>query len=87
MPTLFTFANISWKNLPRTLGDKSTNAETCRRVNTNFPIAGMDAISRATNNNPNFRFIYFSGMIAVRDKDASTWIMGDLRKIRVRFLS
>lgn len=45
-----------------------------------YPLAAAKAFS-SLGNEGNFRFVYLSGFVTVRDQDRSLWVLGAARKI------
>lgn len=64
---------------------KRADAATARKVGHDYTLAAAQAFSQlgAGNATP-FRFVFASGVLAVRDQEKSVWILGETRKIKVR---
>ena len=74
------------------LGRKAENTDTARRVNLDYTVAAAEAFDQVLASRPsergnsNFRFLYLSGDMAVRDQKSSPWFLGDSRRMRVLLL-
>ena len=59
------------------------NLEASTRINLDFTIAGARALAD-TVGDKNFRLVYTSGVLAVREQESRPWFLGEGRKMRVR---
>ena len=62
----------------------TTDLETTRKVSIDYTMAGLQAL-RKVKGGAMARFVYLGGILNERDQERSLWLLGNLRRARVRY--